>query len=69
MKLDREAAARSRKRSPEKIADAFNRAHRLITKQGRGEHYMSIPVDFERDVDIIVTDAVHEIVERRGEGE
>ena len=67
MKLDMDAAARSRTRSPQQIADAFDRVHRRATGQAPDMIYMSIPVDNERDADIIVTDAVHEIIAWRGE--
>ena len=65
MELDHKASARSRKRRPEESAEAYNIVHRLATGRPADGVFMSIPVNVDRDADIIVTDAVHEIVERR----
>ena len=65
MELDKEAAARSRKRSPERIAEAYYVVHRVATGRPANGVFMTVPVDQERDADIIVIDAVHELIERR----
>ena len=64
MKLDTVAAKRSRYSRPEEIVEAFEKIH----QRAMGDKdivYMSVPVDFQRDADMIVLDAVHEIIERR----
>lgn len=48
----------------ERIRDAFARAHARIAGDITGKvstHYMTIPPDPERDVDLILTDAIDEL--------
>lgn len=52
----------------EGIRNAFARAHAIITGQlvnGQRAHYMSVPPDRARDVDLIITDAIDELAELR----
>lgn len=46
------------------IHDALDRTHRRACGE-TGIHYMSIPPDFERDADLILSDAIEELEKRR----
>jgi hypothetical protein len=51
----------------ERIRDAFDRAHRRIMGGPGSVHYMTIPPNRERDVDLILTDAIDELESLRAD--